>query len=176
MSSRRQMCSRKARALLTPASRARASANHVCARAALPQTHRRPPLRGAVRATIVSMGGAFDLAAALRRIRRRTGMSQREPAAVTRLAVSTLGHAEAGTRDLPVGGLVRAAAVAGLRLVLVDDTGQEVAGMSADAVRDMGGRRSRRTSTPATATTGGGTVRTDTTARRPGTPSTGTAR
>jgi transcriptional regulator with XRE-family HTH domain len=93
------------------------------------------------RATIVSMGNPFDLAAALRRIRRSADMSQRELAAVTGLAVSTLGHAEAGTRDLPVGSLVRAAAVAGLRLVLVDDTGQEVTGMSADAVRDMGGRR-----------------------------------
>src|SRR4051812_18590540 len=176
MSSRRQMCSRKARALLTPASRARASANHVCARAARPQTHRSPPLRGAVRATIVSMGGAFDLAAALRRIRRSADMSQRELSAVTGLAVSTLGHAEAGTRDLPVGGLIRAAAVAGLRLVLVDDTGQEVAGMSADAVRDMGGRRFPAHLDTRYSDDGGGTVRTDTTASRPGTPSTGTAR
>jgi HTH-type transcriptional regulator/antitoxin HipB len=37
--------------------------------------------------------------------------------------------------------LARAAAAAGLRLVLVDVKGQEVAGMTDDAVRDMGGRR-----------------------------------
>src|SRR3954462_8984771 len=132
------------------------------------------------------MGDPFDLGAAIRRIRRSADMSQRELSAVPGLAVSTLGHAEAGTRDLPVGSLVRAAAVAGLRLVLVDDTGQEVAGMSGESGGAIGGRRmpcgtwegdgARRTSTPATATTGGGTVRTDTTARRPGTPSTGTAR
>jgi transcriptional regulator with XRE-family HTH domain len=87
------------------------------------------------------MGDQFDLAAALRRIRRLVDMSQRELAAATGLAVSTLGHAEAGTRDLSVGGLVRAAALAGLRLALVDDTGREVAGMTGDAVRDRGNRR-----------------------------------
>src|SRR4051794_9766412 len=176
MCARRHMCSRKLVLCLPP------QAEHE-----LPRTMSVPallvhrlteahPCGDQSRATIVSMGDPFDLAAALRRIRRSADMSQRELSAVTGLAVSTLGHAEAGTRDLPVGGLIRAAAVAGLRLVLVDDTGQEVAGMSADAVRDMGGRRFPAHLDTRYSDDGGGTVRTDTTASRPGTPSTGTAR
>src|SRR4051794_28695204 len=82
------------------------------------------------RATIGSMGGAFDLAAALRRIRRSADMSQRELAAITGLAVSTLGHAEGRARGLPVGGPGPAAAVAGPPLGLVRGTRQEGGGMS----------------------------------------------
>ena len=84
---------------------------------------------------------AFDLSGALRRIRRLGDLSQRELASTAGLSVSAVAHAEAGTRDLPVGGLVRAAATAGLRLALVGQDGAEVAGMNAQAVRDHAGRR-----------------------------------
>jgi hypothetical protein len=49
-------------------------------------------------------------------------------------------HAELGTRDLDVGQLVRAAACAQLRLVLVDRSGAEVPAMVRDTVRDLSGR------------------------------------
>jgi transcriptional regulator with XRE-family HTH domain len=87
------------------------------------------------------VAGAFDLCGVLRRIRRNADLSQRELAAAAGLSASAVAHAEAGSRDLPVGGLVRAAALAGLRLVLLDETGHEVAGMAAGAVRDRGRRR-----------------------------------
>lgn len=84
---------------------------------------------------------AFDLPGALRRIRRLGDLSQRELASTAGLSVSAVAHAEAGSRDLPVGGLVRAAATAGLRLALVGGDGAEVAGMNGAAVRDHAGRR-----------------------------------
>jgi HTH-type transcriptional regulator/antitoxin HipB len=87
------------------------------------------------------VSGDFDLSGMLRRIRRLADLSQRELASSARLSVSAVAHAEAGSRDLPVRGLARAAAVAGLRLALLDATGAEVRGMSGQAVRDMGGRR-----------------------------------
>jgi HTH-type transcriptional regulator/antitoxin HipB len=68
-------------------------------------------------------------------------VSQRELAAACGLAAATIGHAEAGRRDLPVATLARAAALAGLRLALIDEKSREVEGMSAEAVRDRGGRR-----------------------------------
>jgi HTH-type transcriptional regulator/antitoxin HipB len=85
--------------------------------------------------------GEFDLCGALRRIRRSADLSQRELATAAGLSASAVAHAEAGTRDLPTRALARAAAVAGLRLVLVDRTDQEVVGMGDDTVRDMANRR-----------------------------------
>ena len=82
----------------------------------------------------------LDLSGLLRRIRRRADLSQRELAAACGVSASVIAHAEAGRRSLPLGLLARAAALAGLRLALLDDGGSEVAGMEADAVRD-GGRR-----------------------------------
>lgn len=87
------------------------------------------------------MGGDFDLCGLLRRIRRIADLSQRELAARARISMSAVAHAEAGTRDLPVSALVRAAGVAGLRLALMDAEGRRVADMASDAVRDMSGRR-----------------------------------
>src|SRR4051794_35818431 len=98
----------------------------------------------------------FDLSGVLRRIRRTADLSQRELAAAAALSPAAVAHAEAGTRNLPVGGRVRAAGVAGLRLPLLDDQGQEVGGMSAAGVRDRGDRRFRRNWTCGTATRGGG--------------------
>lgn len=82
----------------------------------------------------------FDLCGALRRIRRLTDMSQRELAAAAGLSASAVAHAEAGTRDLPVQRLARAAALAGIRLSLLDGDGREVLGMARDGARDLAGR------------------------------------
>jgi transcriptional regulator with XRE-family HTH domain len=83
----------------------------------------------------------FDLPGALRRIRRLADLSQRELAAAAGVSASTIGHAETGTRDLSVRVLTGMATLARLRLALLDESGDEVAPMSADTVRDMGNRR-----------------------------------
>jgi transcriptional regulator with XRE-family HTH domain len=83
----------------------------------------------------------FDLSGALRRIRRIADMSQRDLAAAAAINPSTLAHAEAGTRDLPVQSLARAGALVGLRLALLDENGAPVDGMTPDGVRDRLGRR-----------------------------------
>lgn len=85
--------------------------------------------------------GDFDLSGSLRRIRRIADLSQRQMAAAAAMSPSAVAHAEAGTRDLPVGAFARAASLAGLRLALLDGDGHEVSGMAADSVRDLGGRR-----------------------------------
>jgi transcriptional regulator with XRE-family HTH domain len=87
------------------------------------------------------VGGNFDLCGTLRRIRRLADLSQRELASRAALSASAVAHAEAGTRDLPVASLARAAALAGLRLALLDSEGREVSGMAPNSVRDHGGRR-----------------------------------
>jgi transcriptional regulator with XRE-family HTH domain len=85
--------------------------------------------------------GQFDLPGALRRIRRRADLSQRALARSCDVAVAVVAHAEAGRRGMTVELLARAAAVAGLRLGLLDEAGHEVAGMADGAVRDRVGRR-----------------------------------
>jgi DNA-binding XRE family transcriptional regulator len=82
----------------------------------------------------------FDLSGVLRRIRRLADCSQRELAGAGGVSKTALASAEAGTRGLDARALARLAAVAGLRLVLVDARGDEVAPMDGDAVRDEGGR------------------------------------
>ena len=77
----------------------------------------------------------------LRRARRAADLSQREMAALAGIPRSTLGAAEAGTRDIGMGVLTRVAAVAGLRLALVDGDGVEVPPMDDAAVRDRSDRR-----------------------------------
>ena len=84
---------------------------------------------------------AFDLPGALRRIRRLADLSQRELADACAIPQSAVAQAESGRRGLPVAVLVRAAAVAGLRIALLDENDAEVAGMDGEAVRDMSGRR-----------------------------------
>ncbi len=81
-----------------------------------------------------------DLPGLLRRIRRTADLSQRQLAERTGIPKSTLGAAEAGVRDLPVGRLVDAAGVAGLRIALVDDAGRELPPMTSDGARDGSGR------------------------------------
>ena len=91
--------------------------------------------------TIQGVGQAFDLCGALRRIRRLADLSQRELAAAASVSLAAIAHAEAGSRDLPIASLARAAELAGLRLVLLDGAGREVPPMSDDTVRDLSGRR-----------------------------------
>ncbi|SOE00566.1 helix-turn-helix domain-containing protein [Blastococcus haudaquaticus] len=83
----------------------------------------------------------FDLAGALRRIRRLADLSQRELARACGISQSAIARAERNASDLPTGALVRAAAQAGLTVALVDGEGQEVAPMSSQAVRDRADRR-----------------------------------
>jgi transcriptional regulator with XRE-family HTH domain len=83
----------------------------------------------------------FDLTGALRRIRRRADMSQRELAAACGVATSVFAQAESRRRGLSVDLLVRAAALAQLRLALLDDQGNEVTGMTDEGARDRGYRR-----------------------------------
>jgi HTH-type transcriptional regulator/antitoxin HipB len=83
----------------------------------------------------------FDLCAALRRARRSADLSQRELAEACGVSVSVISHAEAGRRGMTVELLARVAAVAGLRLALLDGDGHEVAGMADGAIRDAAGRR-----------------------------------
>jgi HTH-type transcriptional regulator/antitoxin HipB len=84
---------------------------------------------------------AFDLPGALRRVRRMADLSQRDLAAAAGVSPSAIGQAESGSRDMPVRLVATIAALAGLRLALVDDGGTEVTPMTDEAVRDMGGRR-----------------------------------
>ena len=82
-----------------------------------------------------------DVAGLLRRIRRRTDLSQRELAARLHVSKTTVAAFEAGTRTVDVHLLAAAAALAGLRVALLDEQGAEVRGMHPDGVRDRGGRR-----------------------------------
>jgi transcriptional regulator with XRE-family HTH domain len=82
----------------------------------------------------------FDLSGALRRIRRRADLSQRQLAEACAVSQSVIARAEAGRRDVPVALLQCAAMLAGLRLALLDEHGEEITGMSVDAVRDRNGR------------------------------------
>lgn len=83
----------------------------------------------------------FDLAGALRRIRRRADLSQRELAAACGVSQSSIAQVESGRRMLSVDLFARVAALADLRLALLDGDGDEVAPMAAGAVRDAGHRR-----------------------------------
>jgi HTH-type transcriptional regulator/antitoxin HipB len=85
--------------------------------------------------------GEFELAGMLRRIRRRADLSQRELAQRCAVSQSLVAKVETGERDLPVRTLVAAARLAGLRLALLDDGGDEVLGMAVGAVRDTARRR-----------------------------------
>ena len=89
------------------------------------------------------MSGGFDLPRGrCDGIRRLADLSQRElarRAAASKSAVAARrGRAR---RGLTADASLRAAALAGLRLALVDAAGTEVTAMAGDAVRDLGGRR-----------------------------------
>ena len=76
---------------------------------------------------------------------------------------------EAGTRDLPVASLARAAAVAGLRLALLDGEGREVGAMGRTPSATTAAADSPPTSTPSPARSAGGATNTASTV--PGRPS-----
>ncbi|MCZ2846686.1 helix-turn-helix domain-containing protein [Modestobacter sp. VKM Ac-2978] len=92
-------------------------------------------------AETVPVAPGVDVAGTLRRLRRLADMSQRELAEASDVSRGRLGRAETGRGDLRVGEFARLVSLAGLRLVLLDAQGQEVAPMSASAVRDRAGRR-----------------------------------
>lgn len=78
----------------------------------------------------------FDLAGALRRIRRLADLSQRELAARLEVPKSSVARVESGSSGIDVRLLARAAALAGLRLALVNASGEEVPVMAGTGVRD----------------------------------------
>lgn len=84
---------------------------------------------------------AFDLSAAVRRIRRTADLSQRELAARLGLSKSAVGRIERGLSGLDARVLARAADIAGLRLALLGPGGDEVPGMTDAAARNRGNRR-----------------------------------
>jgi HTH-type transcriptional regulator/antitoxin HipB len=90
-------------------------------------------------ATLSGMA-SFELPGALRRVRRLADLSQRELARAIETSKSAIAAVEAGHAGFDARLLARAAALAGLRLALVDGDGREVAGMSSEAVRDQAGR------------------------------------
>ena len=83
----------------------------------------------------------LDLPGLLRRVRRLADLSQRELARAIETSKSAVAAAETGHSGLDVRLLARAAALAGLRLALLDAADAEVIGMSGEAVRDRSGRR-----------------------------------
>lgn len=83
----------------------------------------------------------FDLSGLLRRVRRRADLSQRELADRLQIGKSSVAAAELGARDMSASLLAEAAALAGLRLALVDAEGREVAPMRAGSARDGAQRR-----------------------------------
>ncbi|WP_236836714.1 helix-turn-helix domain-containing protein [Blastococcus sp. KM273129] len=83
----------------------------------------------------------FDLCGLMRRIRRRADLSQRELAERLGVSKSAVAAVESGARGMDAALLATAAALAGLRLGLLDDDGRPVAGMAAGTVRDRAGRR-----------------------------------
>lgn len=88
-----------------------------------------------------SSAPSFDLVGLLRRIRRRADLSQRELATGLHVSKSTVAAVESGTTGMDARLLAVAAGLAGLRLGLLDDDGNEVGGMAGDTVRDAAGRR-----------------------------------
>jgi transcriptional regulator with XRE-family HTH domain len=83
----------------------------------------------------------LDVAGAVRRIRRRADLSQRQLAEAAAISQSLVARVEAGKQDIAVRLLERLATLAGLRLALIDEAGAEVASMDDHAVRDQAGRR-----------------------------------
>jgi HTH-type transcriptional regulator/antitoxin HipB len=84
---------------------------------------------------------AFDLPGALRRIRRAADLSQRELARALDVSKSYVGGAESGRSGFDARALAQAATLAGLRLAFLDESGEEVHLMAAEAVRDGSNRR-----------------------------------
>ncbi|MPZ27287.1 MAG: GNAT family N-acetyltransferase [Micromonosporaceae bacterium] len=85
---------------------------------------------------------ALDLPGALRALRRRADVSQRELAGRSGVPVSTVGRIEAGTSPDPrLRTVERLARAAGARLAIVDIDGAEPTGLATDRWRDKAERR-----------------------------------
>ncbi|MBZ2197812.1 helix-turn-helix domain-containing protein [Occultella gossypii] len=83
----------------------------------------------------------FDVAGHVLRARRRGDLSQRELAALLGVSQSTVNRYEQPGAEIGVRHLAQALAEGGLRLAVVDESGQEVVPVRADEVRDNAGRR-----------------------------------
>lgn len=75
------------------------------------------------------------------RVRRLADLSQRDLAEVVSISASTIQRVETAQHDLGVGAFVGILGVAGLRLAVVDHSGQEVDPVPVDVIRDNAGRR-----------------------------------
>ncbi len=83
---------------------------------------------------------SLEVGGLVRRVRRTLDLSQRGLARRVGIAKTAIGRAECGD-DLSVGQLQAILKLAGLRLLVVDDAGEDVIPMRPDAVRDNAGRR-----------------------------------
>lgn len=83
---------------------------------------------------------ALDVSAYVRRARRLADLSQRDLADVLGIDQAQVARLEAG-QDPKLSLFERALAIAGLKLVIVDEEGAEVAPMPDDVLRDIAGRR-----------------------------------
>lgn len=83
----------------------------------------------------------FDTSGYIRRCRRTVGLAQRAMAERVGMAQQTLARVETGQQDLRVREFAALVRSAGLRLVLLDEDGTEIAPMRPDPVRDAAGRR-----------------------------------
>ena len=90
--------------------------------------------------TAVELPGV-ELPGMVRRVRRVADLSQRQLAVALEVSQTSVAAAEAGRQDWQVGLLARAAALAGLRVVLVDSQGRIVPPMAPGSPRDRAGRR-----------------------------------
>lgn len=93
-----------------------------------------PPAAGEL-ATLAQLPGVIQ------RVRRIADLSQRELARALNVSPGLVGDIEAGRRVIGLGLLLDALALADLHLVIADDAGGPVGGMSSAGARDAGGRR-----------------------------------
>lgn len=89
----------------------------------------------------VHRNAGFDVGGHIARARRIADLSQRDLAQRLEVTQSAVARWEAGTRPMTVQLLAQVLAMAGLRLQVVDEHGEVVAPLQADAVRDNAGRR-----------------------------------
>lgn len=83
----------------------------------------------------------FDAGRYLARARRRADLSQRELAALARVSQSQVAAFESGTRRVHADTLDLLLSLAGLRLAVVDEQGNEVDPFAVETARDNAGRR-----------------------------------
>ena len=101
----------------------------------------------ALRASMIHMGEQpgddepFDAGGHVARVRRLADLSQRELAEEAGVGQATIARWESGGPSITVAMLDRILRVAGLRLEVVDESGQTVRPMNPGAVRDNAGRR-----------------------------------